>query len=291
MSYKKHAYLIMAHNNFYILEKLLHLLDDPRNDIYVHIDKKVSEFDFVHYKNICEKATVIYPAKRIDVHWGTQSQVITELLLYREAFCNGPYQYYHLLSGVDLPLKTQPEIHQFFEGKQCEYLNFKSEPSAYDVMRVSRYHFSAHPGTIASKISACADLFQNILKTNRLKRKRIIVKKGPNWCDLTQIAVEMLLQNEKEILKLTKYSLCADEVYKQTFLFGCGLEICNDDLRLIDWSRSPNGNSPHTFTSDDWDMLIGSEKLFARKFSVDIDKDIVDRLYAHTINRQLIADK
>ena len=102
----------MAHNNFYILEKLLHLLDDPRNDIYVHIDKKVSEFDFVHY-----------------------------------------------------------------------------------------------------------------------------------------------------------------------------------DLRLIDWSRSPNGNNPHTFTSDDWDMLIGSEKLFARKFSVDIDKDIVDRLYAHTINRQLIADK
>lgn len=86
MSYKKHAYLIMAHNNFYILEKLLHLLDDPRNDIYVHIDKKVSEFDFVHYKNICEKATVIYPSKRINVHWGTQSQVITELLLYREAF-------------------------------------------------------------------------------------------------------------------------------------------------------------------------------------------------------------
>ena len=41
MSYKKHAYLIMAHNNFYILEKLLHLLDDPRNDIYVHIDKNM----------------------------------------------------------------------------------------------------------------------------------------------------------------------------------------------------------------------------------------------------------
>lgn len=48
MSYKKHAYLIMAHNNFYILEKLLRLLDDSRNDIYVHIDKKVSEFDFEH---------------------------------------------------------------------------------------------------------------------------------------------------------------------------------------------------------------------------------------------------
>lgn len=38
---QKHAYLIMSHNDFYILEKLLRLLDDRRNDIYVHIDKKV----------------------------------------------------------------------------------------------------------------------------------------------------------------------------------------------------------------------------------------------------------
>ena len=45
MPSERHAYLIMAHNNFYILEKLLILLDDPRNDIYIHIDKKVSKFD------------------------------------------------------------------------------------------------------------------------------------------------------------------------------------------------------------------------------------------------------
>ena len=36
---KKHAYLIMAHNNPYILKKLLNLIDDKRNDIYLHIDK------------------------------------------------------------------------------------------------------------------------------------------------------------------------------------------------------------------------------------------------------------
>ena len=29
MPSERHAYLIMAHNNFYILEKLLILLDDP----------------------------------------------------------------------------------------------------------------------------------------------------------------------------------------------------------------------------------------------------------------------
>lgn len=96
-----------------------------------------------------------------------------------------------------------------------------------------------------------------------------------------------MLQKEREILKLTRLSLCADEVYKQTFLSEHGLEICNDDLRLVDWSRSLNGNNPHIFDSDDWDMLISSEKLFARKFSVDVDRDIIDKVFAYTMNRQL----
>ena len=36
----KHAYLIMAHNEPYILEKLLKLIDYSDNDIFLHIDKK-----------------------------------------------------------------------------------------------------------------------------------------------------------------------------------------------------------------------------------------------------------
>ena len=36
----KHAYLIIAHSNLKQLQQLLLLLDDPRNDIYIHIDAK-----------------------------------------------------------------------------------------------------------------------------------------------------------------------------------------------------------------------------------------------------------
>lgn len=37
----RNAYLIICHNNFSILEKLFSLLDDPLNDIYIHVDRKV----------------------------------------------------------------------------------------------------------------------------------------------------------------------------------------------------------------------------------------------------------
>ena len=42
----KHAYLIMAHNNWRNLETLIKLIDDDRNDIYIHIDRKTVEIDF-----------------------------------------------------------------------------------------------------------------------------------------------------------------------------------------------------------------------------------------------------
>lgn len=35
-----HAYCIMAHGNWEQLQMLINMLDDCRNDIYLHIDKK-----------------------------------------------------------------------------------------------------------------------------------------------------------------------------------------------------------------------------------------------------------
>lgn len=43
---------------------------------------------------------------------------------------HGPYAYYHLLSGQDLPIKSQDYIHQFFEehqGKEFVGINHGEE--------------------------------------------------------------------------------------------------------------------------------------------------------------------
>ena len=38
----KHAFLILAHNEFDILKALVRSLDDVGNDIYIHFDRKVN---------------------------------------------------------------------------------------------------------------------------------------------------------------------------------------------------------------------------------------------------------
>lgn len=42
----RHAYLILAHKNWQQLCTLLTLLDDPRNDVFLHIDSKVDISQF-----------------------------------------------------------------------------------------------------------------------------------------------------------------------------------------------------------------------------------------------------
>ena len=41
----RHAYLIMAHKNDYTFHTLLKLLDDKRNTLFIHMDKKVKHYD------------------------------------------------------------------------------------------------------------------------------------------------------------------------------------------------------------------------------------------------------
>ena len=107
----KHAYLILAHTEFEVLKLLVSCLDDPRNDIYVHFDKKVAVLPELQTR----LAGLTVLDRRIDVRWGAPSMVEAELVLFEAALAQGPYQYYHLLSGVDLPLKSQDYIHDYFD--------------------------------------------------------------------------------------------------------------------------------------------------------------------------------
>ena len=70
----KHAYLILAHNEFGLLQTRLDCIDDARNDIYVHIDKKVKTLPALH----AEQAGLQLLDQRIDIHWGGFSMVEAE---------------------------------------------------------------------------------------------------------------------------------------------------------------------------------------------------------------------
>lgn len=291
----KHAYLIIAHNNFYILEKLIMLLDDQRNDIYIHIDKKVKNFDFDKFENIAKKSTVFF-TNRLSVNWGGFSQIKCELLMLKAA-TKGNYDYYHLLSGVDLPIKTQDYIHDFFDKNSgCEFVHFAGGNILENnniFWRVSFYHLFQEFLRDKNKfIRRICNIFNNqslkiqeALKVNRLKDFDQKLQHGCNWFSITHKLALYVLQKENWINKTFKASCCADEVFLQTIVFGSPFvdrlyrkEMDNNYiscLRKIDWTR---GN-PYTFKIRDYKEIVESDFLFARKFDYKIDKEIIDKIF------------
>ena len=78
------------------------------------------------------KYSNIHVFKKVDVGWGEDSQIECEMFLFNEAYKKGPFDYYHLLSGVDLPLKSNDYIHDFFDqNKGKEFVGIMDEQSCF----------------------------------------------------------------------------------------------------------------------------------------------------------------
>lgn len=225
----KHAFLIIAHNEYPVLEVLLSMLDDERNDIYLHIDKRATEL-FQQIKKVkMQKAGFYLIENPIEVYWGDISQVQVEYLLFETALSHGSYAYYHLLSGTDLPIKSQDYIHAFFQqnaGK--EFVGFWQDAAHQrDLERkVFRYYFFTK--RLKDKehlLHGITALIRNLIlavqKISHYRRKQTFeFKKGGNWISITENAVKYLLQYKEIVLNRMKYTLCAEMKYSFKLFYG-----------------------------------------------------------------------
>lgn len=287
----KHAYLIMAHAEESLLKNLLLCLDHDRVDIFIHLDKK-STLSENTFKDICRHAN-IYFTKRISVNWGGYSQIEAELILLEHAVSKGPYSYYHLLTGVDLPLKPQEEILNFFDAHQGkEFISIKECDNVPAYMsRVKYYHpfqESFRRNSVFGKLIKKALLLpQQFLKVNRCCFNKYGV--GSAYFDITHLFAEYVLLHSDCIKRNFKMTCCADEIFLQTiFLNSTGFfryehperehpyieDIYLDVLRAIDWTRG----KPYVYKNSDYQLLMDSNCLFARKFSTTLDSNIINRI-------------
>lgn len=288
----KHAYLILAHNNYYILERLIKLLDDERNDIFIHIDKKVENFDESEFQKFVSKSSLVFVKPRVDVKWGHVTFVEAEFILFRNAYEFGSYTYYHLISGVDLPIKSQDYIHTFFsENHGKEFLGISTDSMKDVAYKVTKIHVSTSfyklqhlwLRKILFFIDRSFAFIQHLAGYNVVNLDETFsLSKGSNWVSVTHNFVKLLLSNESECLKIYKHSVCPDEIFIHTVLhnsaFKNKLYNITDEylgcMRLIDWKR---GN-PYIFQQSDFNEIMSSDRIFARKFD-EKDLKIVDMIF------------
>lgn len=297
MKNKENAFLIMAHNEPKVLKCLLSLLDDYNNDIYLHIDKKSKDLVEADLRQCVNKSNIFF-IKRMDVRWGHYSQIKCALLLLKKAISKH-YDFYHLISGVDLPLKPISEINEFFrlnKGKNFIEFDEKANETGIFLNRVKYYHFfinkigrsDGNTAKIYFKLYNLLLKLQKVLHIDRLKSSSFKFYKGAQWFSITHDLAAYVLLQMKFIKKHFYFGQSADEMFMQTIAKASPYSnsIVNDWIRYIDWSRGDfEKATPYTFTIDDYDELISSPSLFARKFSTVKDEEIVDKIYNYVINK------
>lgn len=289
----RHAYLILAHNEPNLLKLLVEALDDPRNDIYIHFDGRVKDLPLLSTL----QAGLVILKDRVKVYWGDVSMIKAEYRLFKEAYTSGKeYAYFHLLSGVDLPLKTQDYIHQFFtehNGKEFIGLHQASIPKIVD-QRLRRYHLFSH--SFRGK-GVCFQLKRGMrftfFKLQSLFswgiNKGIDFHKGGQWVSITPSLVSYILSKEKEVLTLYKGTFAPDEFFIPTLIWGTPfmekLYNSTDEsfgaMRAIAWRE---GGVLIDCSWDDLPFLQKTDLLFARKFNtrdMNFIQEILKLSHAH----------
>lgn len=296
----KHAYLIMAHNNWDTLEKLIQLIDDARNEIFIHIDKKAIGFDINRFLYLPKNSNInIY--QELKIYWGGYSQIECELLLLKKAIeynCT----YYHILSGSDLPIKTQDYIHEFFQRNTgYEFVHYQTDEYIKNDAEISRRVTISHYLQNYRKrfrfafLNYCFTYFdkglialQMVLKVNKGANK-LQIKYGSNWASITNNLAKYIIENEAIIEDMFRKSNCADELFIQTLVFNSEFKekLYNQkfdnkvtgNMRLIDWNRGNGKGNPYVWHKKDFKQIMESECLFARKFDYTLDGVIIEKIY------------
>ncbi len=288
----RHAYLIMAHKNDLTFYTLLTMLDDPRNDIFIHMDVKNKDFVLPDARvQSSVRHSQVYFTERTSVTWAAYSQIHVKILMLELAQKTGNvYSYYHFISGEDLPIQTQDHIHSFFKangGK--EFIHYEWPEFPYQ-SRVRYYYFLQEQAGRGRSLFKWTFRFLDMVSVSCQKLLKVWrspevpFQKGEAWASITGAFAQYIWENIEKTTPWFRNTLYGDEEWFQTLLDSSPFrdrlyhpehDGSNDQMmRLIDWKRG----DPYVFRMSDWEELRTSQMCWARKFDARVDAQIIEAI-------------
>jgi Core-2/I-Branching enzyme len=276
------AYVISAYKNLGQVSRLIRRLDDESALFLVHVDRKTDDAEYLALAEEVARLESVHLLERHTCHWGGFGHVRATLkgidwLITRGAI----FDYLVLLTGQDYPIKPNRFIASFFaeqDGKS--FMLHDSLPTEWwsprgglDRIEYPHLRFYGHHVRLPLKRS-----FPRALQPYG----------GGAYWSLSRDAVEYVsrfVAERPEVVSFFRHVDIPDEIFFQTIVLNSPLAktIVNDHLRYIDWARGPR---PALLETRDFEALARSPKLFARKFDVEHDAEILDLID----NRLLAAE-
>ncbi|WP_158798356.1 beta-1,6-N-acetylglucosaminyltransferase [Pedobacter sp. L105] len=274
----KIACLIVTYTSAAQTRRMIEMLNNGQFDFYIHLDKKV---DIATHKDLFNIPNVYFITDRVDVQWAAYSTVQAAFNGIKQIIAsNITYDYINLITGQDYPIKSAAYIQNFLSaniGKQfIEYKNFDTDWEEAKA-RIEKYHFTNLHLVGKHRLEKVVNFFTG-------KRKPPIKLNfygvSTFWTLSPECALYVVNYVEKNsaLKSFLKYTWGSDEFIFQTVLMNSPYKdvIVNNNYRYVDWSAG--GARPKFLKSEDFEKIIASDAFFGRKFNIDIDSDILDKI-------------
>ncbi len=281
----KIAVLCLCHKNPRQINLLTKMLEHSSIDIYIHIDKKSRIENGI---KLNDHIFLLPEEYRIDVEWAKISQVLATLNLLSYAKMKNKYDFFWLMSGQDFPIKSVETIYDFFlRNSSFDFINLFDEANRHDKKRNEIFY----PQWIIGR-----KLYQRVLKRiwigitggynytfHIFRRNRLDISFyfGSQWWCLSTKVIDWMfsyLAQNSEYYKFYKNCVCPDESFFQTLYMNSPFATHRKNyLTFVNW-KEKSKNSPEILTEEDYQMLITSPYLMARKFDIEMDENIIFKL-------------
>lgn len=272
------AHLIITYTNPLQTARMIERMQHPGFDFYVHVDKKL---DITDHLFLAKQPNVFLIQNRVNVVWGGYNTVAATLQSVKEILGSGKsYDYIHLMSGQDYPIKSADYIYSFFEANNGkEFLAFEHFDEWADEAypRIRAYHFTNYK-------------FPGRYFVQRLVNKVLPERKSPIpmdyygesmfWAlssDCLRYIIHLLDHNTR-FRRFMQFTWGSDEFMFQTLVMNSAFKdrVVNDNLLYLD--RDKGAAHPNIITLSHLNKLLESPKLFARKFDMRRDAAVMDQV-------------
>jgi hypothetical protein len=273
------AYCILTYKEPERVARLVNRLQTDTDFMYIHFDTMIGKQRFKEWKKFIEMKC---PQKNIEIvskfrcKWGSFGQVDATLsaMKYYEDY---NYDYFINLSGECYPLKPPEVIKKELNGQNCGFMEFFRIPYGSwwrgGLNRIkNRFYFIPRMGYPYVRIFSIPRLKKGLpcgLEPYGGRGGFCLPKEHVSY-------VIQFVEKNPNVRKFFKRTLIPDEIFFQTILMNSPLrsKVVNDNKRYIDFATKDA--HPKILTKDDLGNMKKSGKLFARKFNLDVDKDILD---------------
>ncbi len=275
------AFLIMAHKDPPQIERLIRRLQHPDSYFFIHLDAKI---DITPFRYLEQMPQVYFTQNRISVRWAAFSftrSIYTCLdeVLQREKEIG----FVQVMSAQDYPVVSTEEIHTFYtKHAGNNFISCEKEGSdwwKHAIGRISNYHFIDYPFPGRYRVQALV----NAIMPKRKFPLPYVLYGGPraSWFTVNRACAEYLttfMKTHPELVRFCRFTWGSDEFLFQTLIMNSPFAdtVQNDVINYIDWSGG--GANPKLLTTDDYQAMKDSGKLFARKFDFKVDTRILDML-------------